>query len=127
METRKDGLTYEAGKIPGVKVDFGGQEYIIPPLNIEGVEQHEEDIEKVQGRGGGTSSLKEKTGLICAIAETALKRNYTQVDLAFCKKWIDMRNMLPIFQAILGQSGFKEAEPGEVQGGLTGLDSTPAS
>lgn len=120
-------LTYEAGKIPGVEVAFGNGKYIVPPLNIEGVEKHEADIERVQKGGEGLTDAK-RFGLIGAITLTALQRNYPDLDSKFVKKWIDMHNAQKIFGAVMGISGYKEQDPGEAQAGAsTGPSSTPAS
>jgi hypothetical protein len=102
---------HEPGKVSGIKLNFGGQDYIVPPLNIEGVERHEQDIQRVQT--DPNLSMMDKVNLICGVVLTAVQRNYPSVDLVFIKKWIDLGNVEEVFQAVMAQSGYKEGKPGE--------------
>src|SRR5262245_47242388 len=100
----------EPGKIAGFKIDFGADELIVPPLNIEGVEAHEQDIQRIQDL---STPLKERMNLICGVIVSALQRNYPDKKIDYVKKWVDMGNVEDIFSAIMAQSGFKEGKAGE--------------
>jgi hypothetical protein len=111
-------LADEPGKISGYKVRLGSIDYIVPPLNIKGVEKHEETIRKVDvprlldGKPNPEAlTEKVKLGLICEIILTALQRNYPEKDLEFVKEWVDLRNVYMIFDAVMGMSGYGPGEP----------------
>jgi hypothetical protein len=115
---KRTNLTREPGKVPGVLIEFGGVKYLMPPLNVDGLEEHDDAIQRVQSEGDIT--LREKITLICAIALSALRRNYPDLNMEFMKKWVDMGNMQEIFRAVMGVSGFEEAKSGEAGSDGTG-------
>lgn len=100
-------LTAEPGKITGVKMTLGHQGWIIPPLNIDGLELHADNIERVQK--DAELKNKEKLVIMCDIVLTALQRNYPDMTIEFVKKWLDMGNVLLAFRAVMATSGYKEA------------------
>lgn len=115
----------EPGKVRGTYITFGSQDYLVPPLNLEGFEQHEQDIATVTDPK--ISSMQRLT-IICQVALSAIQRNYPEKDLAFVKKWVDLGNMQDVFSAVMAQSGLRSAEPGEPEGReSTGQTSTPQS
>ena len=119
-------LVNEPGKIRGVKILLGSQWFILPPLNLIGFEEHETDIERFSTEPN--LKLSDKLQIICRITLSAIQRNYPDVTLEYLKKWIDLGNMLEVFQAVMAQSGLRPANPGEVMAsGSTGQPSTPAS
>lgn len=98
------------GLLPGVVIVLGGQDYIIPALNIKSLKKCTGQIDKVNDV---TVSNNEKLSIVAEIAHLAIKRNYKEVTMEFMEEWIDLRNCWEVFGAIMGQSGFKEAKPGE--------------
>ena len=114
----------EPGKIRGIRVPLGGNNYIIPPLNLIGFEQHEAEVEKLSA--DANLKVSEKLKIICGIALSAIQRNYPEVTMDFLKQWIDLGNMQEVFMAVMAQSGMRAAKPGEVMAGASsGPPSTP--
>lgn len=106
---------HEPGKIPGLKVTFGGQDYIVPPLNIKNLKRFNGQIAKITSDSATPDA--EKLTLICEIALAAVQRNYPSTTMDFMEEWVDLGNCWAIFGAIMGQSGYAAAKPGEMQAG----------
>jgi hypothetical protein len=102
--------------IPGVKINLGGDEYIVPPLNFRQLEKHSkllDDLPDVLAAG----DVKKQWQIILTLALAALSRNYPDLTLEKLKDIIDLGNLAALTEAVMGQAGFKateEAPSGEV-------------
>lgn len=113
-------LVSEPGKVDGVVFKFGGQDYIVPALNVKGARKHAEAI-----IGVGVLKPIDQLSSIVDITLSAIQRNYPDVTQDFMENWLDLRNMREVFDAVVGQSGFKQS--GEAQAApSTGQQSTAA-
>jgi hypothetical protein len=60
----------------------------------------------------GSFELKDMEVCI-EIIHAAIARNYPEMKKADVEELIDMRNMVPVVQAVMNISGFEAAKPGE--------------
>jgi hypothetical protein len=97
--------------IKGVKVELGGDEYIIPPLNLEQLEEQAELLDRL---GTITDLAEQRQGLL-ELALVALQRNYPELTLTRLKQLIDLGNIQAVSAAIMGGNGFVQGErpPGD--------------
>ena len=94
----------------GTKIPIGNETYVLPALSLG------------QLRAGGLARLKEHDEAIAAgdifaasvirgeIIFLALQRNYPDFDEATLMNHLDLRNTIPIWQIVLGASGFTLGE-----------------
>lgn len=101
-------------KYKGVKIDFGGEEYVCPPLSLGSLEVLQDQLEKFTG---GADSESVKTVIDATFA--AMKRNYPQITREFIAETVDLGNMQDVMLAVMDISGLrrKEQEGAVVQPG----------
>ena len=103
--------------IPGVKINLGGDEYIVPPLNFRQLEKHSkllDELPDVLAAG----EVKKQWQIILSLALAALSRNYPDLTLEKLKDIIDLGNLAVLTEAVMGQAGFAksgELTPGQAQ------------
>jgi hypothetical protein len=96
--------------IKGEKIKVGGEEMVLPPLNLDDVEQHW--LALIDG-----SLFKNLNG--CAeIFHSALVRNYPDLTLAEIKAKMTPGELVLNLQILMKQSGF--VVPGETPRGSKG-------
>jgi hypothetical protein len=101
--------------IKGVTVEMGGKAYVVPPLNLEQVEQHAADIDRMSAP---ETSVQEQRRIQVILVAAAMSRNYPELTEAQVKRLLDMGNIIQVTGAIMGVSGFVPA--GEPKPGETG-------
>jgi hypothetical protein len=107
--------------IDGVKIDLGGGEWIVPPLNLRTLEKFYPVIESwTQPRENALDYLREVAEFIHA----ALVRNYPDLTLDDVKDLVDLKNVQMVIPAILEASGFARGA-GEGQGDPLGETTPP--
>ncbi len=100
-------------QIEGMTIKLGGDDYIVPALTIGQVKRLRNDIQNINIAEDGQIT----EGMISAAAKVvhaALSRNYPDVTIEQVEDMIDLRNIRPIIDAVMGISGFKQA--GEAMG-----------
>lgn len=97
------------GRIPGVLRNLGGVDFVVPPLNLDQVQEFEEKI-KTLGQG---DTLASKLDSSLPIVLAALQRNYPDITAADLRPLIDLGNFAELIDIIVSSSGFKRAAPGE--------------
>jgi hypothetical protein len=98
--------------IKGVTLNLGGDDYVVPPLNLEQLEEHAEIIDKL----AGPLSAKEQRPLQVTLIKAALSRNYPEITAEQLRKLLDLGNLLETYLAVMAMSGFEpvgEPQPGE--------------
>lgn len=95
--------------LPGVDIKLGGQTFVVPPLNVKGLEKHDADIFRVTT--DPTLRGREKMDVLCQIICTAIQRNYKDMTVDYVKEWVDMANAGGVFEAVMAVSGFKKEAP----------------
>ena len=103
--------------IRGTVVTIGNTKYILPPLNINGLERHARLL-KAGMSGELTSEVAvEKFGELAEMIHSALRRNYPDVTLEQLKEDVDVANFDELFQAIVKTSGLVTSIPEEAPAG----------
>lgn len=97
--------------IPGVKMNLGGDDYIIPPLNLYSLEILQKKIEGLPDALAASGGLPnpEQMKDIVEIFLHAAQRNYPELTAADAMKFIDVGNIIPLFQAVMNVSGVQRA------------------
>jgi hypothetical protein len=93
--------------IKGEKITVGGEEMILPPLNLDDVEQYW--VQLIDG------SLFKDLNACAQIFHSALVRNYPDLTLEDLKKKMRPGELVLNLPILMKQSGF--VVPGETPGG----------
>lgn len=88
-------------KHKGVKVELGGNVFIIPPIALGALEQLQGRLAKFTG---DVQDLEQVATIIDA-AYSALKRNYPAMTREDVADLIDVGNMADVFAALMDVSG----------------------
>ncbi len=108
-------------KLDGVPLRLGGQDYILPPLNLAALEKYWPMIESW---AEPTASLTQRFSEGAEVIHAALLRNYPELTLTKVKEGLD----LPSFPAALAQllevSGLTPRLPGEAPAGSVPIGDT---
>lgn len=108
-------------KFPGVRVNLGGKEYVIPPLTLSALEQLEDRLETFQGN----LRDKDQRETMLAVLHACLSRNYAGITIDYLRDVVDVGNAMDAFGACMDVSGLRrkaqsDSEPGKPQSGSTG-------
>ena len=90
--------------IEGTSINLGGQDYIIPPLNLKQVRLFTPRLTKMD-----TLDQDSTIALNVEVIRAALSRNYPDITADQVEEMIDLRNMAPVFQAVMNQSGLEQS------------------
>ena len=94
----------------GVKINLGGTDYILPPLNCEALEQFGDQLETLNDQ-----PLVKKIGITVDLTLACLSRNYPEIKRDEVARFIDLSNMSDVIAVIMGVSGLEKIE-GEAKG-----------
>ena len=96
----------------GTWVKMGLEEYRIPPLGFRAIQDLQANISILQGMTGmpNEAQMKIVADVVCA----AMKRNYPDITTEAVLDMLDLGNFQPVFSAVMGASGYRKAESGEV-------------
>ena len=100
-----------AGRIPGTLVNLGGVDFVMPPLNLDQVQQFEEIMPKL----GQKPTLRENMEEALPVIHAALSRNYPDLAIEDLRPMLDLGNFAEACAAVAKSSGFVAAKPGEPQ------------
>jgi hypothetical protein len=110
-------------RIPGVRVNLGGEEYVIPPLSLSALEQLEERLATFEG----DLRDKEQRETLVVVLHAAIARNYPHVTLGHLRDVLDIGNSMDAFGACMDVSGLRRkaqeneaVESGKSTSGSTG-------
>jgi len=95
----------------GVWVAMGLEEYRIPPLGFGAIRELQDRLSALQGMTSMPS--ESQMAVVSEIVLMAMKRNYPSITLEEVMDKLDLGNFQAVFNAVLGQSGYREAAPGE--------------
>jgi len=111
-------------QLEGVPLRLGGQDYILPPLNLAALEKYWPVIESW---GEPPASLVSRLSEGAELLYAALGRNYPELTLAEVKEALDLASFPAVLAQLLEVSGLTRRLPGEPQAGSvpTGAISTP--
>jgi len=94
--------------LDGVRLNLGGREYVVPPLNFAALRRLEHDIQTVQGLSGIPTG--EAIDAVVRIAHAAISRNYPDITVEDMAELIDMGNITHVLNAVMGVSGLREGK-----------------
>lgn len=97
------------GKIPGTRVNLGGTEFVLAPLNLVQVEALSDSIAKL----GQSADLRENLAIAVPLVQASLSRNYPSITLDDVRQLLDLGNFAEASQAVVKISGYVPASPGE--------------
>jgi len=100
-------------KYPGIKINLGGVDYIIPPISLGALQQLQSRVAAFEG---GADS--ESVSTVIDVTHSALKRNYPEITVAQVSDMVDLGNMMDIFEMVMDVSGLKRKAI-EASGGVT--------
>jgi hypothetical protein len=98
--------------IKGVTINLGGEELILPPLNLEGLEECAEYLDKLFT----AASTKDQVFCIGPLLHASLRRNYPDITLEHIKQVVELKDIAPLTQAFAEANGYRQAgepAPGE--------------
>lgn len=100
--------------IPGIKINMGGTEYVVPPLNFRQLEEHSEKLVQLSRMKVGETIYTDMTKIV-PVVQAALSRNYPDITEEEVRNMLDMGNYRAVVDAVLAVSGLdrgKELLPG---------------
>jgi hypothetical protein len=100
--------------LDGIKVNVGGRELIIPPLNLRALRKLKEKIKLLEKMN--TVPGEEEIDALLDIVTSAVQRNYPEITRDNLEDLVDLANLQEVVPAVLAASGLvrrKEAAPGE--------------
>ena len=89
--------------IDGIAVKMGGKEYIVPPLTFKQLQKLEPSIALISSLKGAPTG--KQYDAVISIVQTALSRNYPDLNAEAVSGLLDLGNMRSVIQAIMGVSG----------------------
>lgn len=95
----------------GTEIVIRGKTYILPGLSLAQLEANAAEIEELQ-KTSDADALK-VIGRLSKLLYLAFSRNYPDISLDEFKEMIDIRTAVPLFQSVLGESGFEQGTPGK--------------
>lgn len=106
--------TVEKQLITGIKINLGGRDLIIPPLNFRQIEEHSAALIKLARMKPGETIYQDLIQVV-PVVHAALSRNYPRLSVDEVRDMLDMGNYRKVVDAVLGVSGLadnKEIMPG---------------
>jgi hypothetical protein len=117
-------------KLEGVPLRLGGKDYILPPLNLEALE---ENWEGLQSLGIQETTPQQRIKVIIDLLHAGLARNYPRrwglwggISRKRLKRDLDFPALLALYDTLMKASGLERRQPGEpgagsaLTGGLSG-------
>ena len=97
----------------GVWTALGAKQYKFAPLNFRALREGLSDkLIKLNSMKGGLPTT-EDIGVICEVIHASLRRNYSDLDIAFVEDRVDMQNFQHVLNAVLQVTALpiKEGDP----------------
>ena len=95
--------------IEGTEIQIGEEKMCVPALSLKQVRTF---LPRIQTMKLGSFD-PESMDVCIDVIHAALTRNYPETTRDEVEDKIDMRNMVPVFQAVMNMSGFESARGGE--------------
>lgn len=89
--------------IDGVTIKIGVKEYTVPALNFKQIRTLMPKIQELTNIGATMN--EDQMDNVFTVIHAAVSRNYPELNKDFLEENIDMNNVKPIINAIMGQSG----------------------
>lgn len=92
----------KTGKIPGTQINLGGVDFVMPPLNLDQVQQFSDVIPTL----GKKPTLIENINEALPVIFAALSRNYQDLTIEDLRPLLDLGNFRDACVAVATSSGF---------------------
>lgn len=103
--------------IAGIKVTLGGEDRIVPPLNLRALIEMRDELQSLKVGSLDPASID----TVVSIVHRALLRNYPEVTVEWVQDVIDVANMVDVISAVLDVSGLRrKKQEAEKQGETAG-------
>lgn len=109
--------------LDGTKVNLGGRDFTVPPLNLKALRRLAPTISALADMADVPTP--EQVGQIAEVVHAAVVRNYPEITVDEMEELLDLGNIKAVLQAILSGSGLTQGEPGGVAS--SGASTGPAS
>lgn len=93
--------------IEGKTINLGGEEYVVPPLNLGQIRRLQKEIENI-GRLDAASLDDNAVDTMLNVILAGMSRNYPELTKEKLEGLIDLGNMRAVTEAVLGVSGLKK-------------------
>lgn len=87
--------------IDGIKMNLGGEEYIVPPLNFRLLKKFDAEIRSMRDMASSQDPMSELPRMVPVIT-AALQRNYPDLTEEHVYDLLDLGNYRQVFEAALG-------------------------
>lgn len=94
---------------PGIEFELGGRVLVIPPLSLGQVQIYRD---KIQDRLSNLTqdNLLAASALFLDVIHAAISRNYPEITDEEVSDWVDLGNMMTVFEAVMDVSGLRRRE-----------------
>ncbi len=93
--------------IAGTKIDIGGTEYLIPPINFKAIKKHRAFFSRaLRGEINATQAGIEDLEAMFDIVYLAIRRNYPDFSEDALAEALDFAQLPQVFEAVLRIAGF---------------------
>lgn len=100
--------------IDGPKINLGGVERILAPLNFKALRKVGPRMGLLAGLKTGMGVPEEAQDLLVEMVLASLRRNYPEITQEEVEEHLDLRNVEPVVLALLNATGLvKGTAPGE--------------
>lgn len=110
METNGKIYAPVPGQIPGTRLNLGGIEFVLAPLNLNQLEALHELITQL---GTASNDMRENMSRALPLIHASLLRNYPDMTVDDVRAIIDLGNFSAASKAVVEISGYVPAKPGE--------------
>lgn len=104
-------------KYDGEKFNFGGEEFVVPPLPLGALRKHRDALKIIQSVDASAKDVSdEQLDATFTIVLAAFQRNYPSMTREKLEEFLDLGNMLPVLNAIMASSGLEKGKTGGAGG-----------
>lgn len=96
--------------IDGIEISMGGRKLTVPPLNLKQLKKYGQVLNGLTGLT--EANIFSQAGALVEVIHAAIARNYPEISLDQVEEMLDLSNLVPVMQAIVGVSGLGEPETG---------------
>jgi hypothetical protein len=95
--------------VKGTQVSLGGQDYEVPSLTFDQVDEFEAKgtLDKIPSNGVTYLAVKDSRVALLDVAHAALSRNYPEMKREDLRKLIDLEAVEPLVDAVMSATGLK--------------------
>lgn len=98
------------GRIPGKSVNLGGRDFVLAPLNLDGIREFEPIQQRI---GEGISDAAALFDLAADALILSLRRNYPDISKPDIVALLDMGNVWGAMETLAEVTGYRRAAAGE--------------